>query len=67
MPELKVEVRPIEVDYECDACGKGMMSASGEPDSTSGQIEHHCLICNHQQFFPCRYPRIDYVELNEKI
>ena len=25
MPEIKREVRPIEVNYVCDTCGQGMM------------------------------------------
>jgi len=67
MPEIKQEVRPIEVNYECDACGKGMMSPTGERDPATGTIEHHCLICNHEQSFQRPYPRIDYVEVDEKI
>ena len=66
MPEVKQEVRPIEVNYICDACGKGMMSPVGEMDPTSGDIEHHCMICNHKQTFQWRpYPRIDHVEVEE--
>ena len=66
MPEVKQEVRPIEVNYICDACGKGMMSPVGEMDPTSGDIEHQCLICNHEQTFQWRpYPRIDHVEVEE--
>ena len=67
MPELKQEVRPIEHNYECDACGKGMMSPTGGTDPASGLIEHHCLICNHEQAFARAYPWIDYVGLDEKI
>jgi hypothetical protein len=29
MPEMKREVRTVEVTYLCDACGKGFMSRSG--------------------------------------
>lgn len=67
MPEIKQEVRPIEVDYECDACGKGMMSATSERDPSTGTIGHHCLICNHQQSFQRSYPHIDYVGVDEKV
>jgi hypothetical protein len=64
MPELKQEVRPVQVNYVCDACGKGMMSPRGEMDPVTGDIEHHCLICDHEQAFQWRaYPRIDYVEV----
>jgi DNA-directed RNA polymerase subunit RPC12/RpoP len=67
MPEVKQEVRPIEVNYLCDNCGKGMMSARGEMDPESGDIEHHCVICDHEQTFKWRaYPHIDYVEIEEQ-
>ena len=63
MPEQKQEVKPIQINYVCDACGTGMMSPSSEMDPASGDIEHHCLICDHKQTFQWRpYPRIDYVE-----
>ena len=38
MPEVKREVRPVEVTYICDACGQGMMSRSGEMDPETGDI-----------------------------
>lgn len=67
MPEIKREVRPIEVNYVCDACGKGMMSQSGPMNEETGAIEHSCLICNHKQTFQWRpYPRIDHVGVDEK-
>ncbi len=68
MAEVKREVRPVEVNYLCDACGQGMMAQSGPLDPDTGDIEHKCLICNHQQTFQWRaYPRIDHVGLDEKI
>jgi hypothetical protein len=67
MPEVKQEVRPIEVNYVCDACGQGMMSAVGEMDPVSGNIDHRCMICDHEQVFQWRaYPHIDHVGLGEK-
>jgi DNA-directed RNA polymerase subunit RPC12/RpoP len=57
MPEVKREVRPVEVTYICDACGQGMMSRSGEMDPKSGDVEHRCLICNHQQTSDSAGPR----------
>lgn len=68
MPEMKREVRTVEVTYLCDACGKGFMSRSGEMDPESGDIEHSCLICDHKQVFQWReYPRIDHIGVEEKI
>ncbi len=68
MPELKREVRPIEINYVCDACSKGMMEACGDMDPKTGAIDHRCLICNHQQVFEWRpYPRIEHIGLDEKL
>jgi DNA-directed RNA polymerase subunit RPC12/RpoP len=68
MPEIKREVRPVEVSYLCDACGKGMMSSTGDMDPASGEIQHRCLICDHQQTFKWNaYPRIEHLGLDEKI
>jgi hypothetical protein len=68
MPEVKREVRPIEINYVCDACSQGMMSRSGEMDPVTGEIEHRCLICDHQQTFRwLEYPRIAHIGLDEKI
>jgi uncharacterized cysteine cluster protein YcgN (CxxCxxCC family) len=67
MPEVKREVRPIEVNYLCDACGQGMLSRVGVADPATGEIEHRCLICDHQQTFVGEhYPRIDHVGIDEK-
>lgn len=66
MPEVKREVRPIEVNYVCDACGNGMMAKTGAQVAGSAEIEHRCMICNHtQNFVGVHYPRIDYVGINE--
>jgi hypothetical protein len=68
MPEIKREVRPVEVNYICDDCGQGMMARSGDMDPETGNIEHRCLICDHRQAFQWReYPRIDHIGLDEKI
>jgi DNA-directed RNA polymerase subunit RPC12/RpoP len=68
MPEIKREVRPVEVNYICDACSQGMMSRAGEMDAKTGAIEHRCLICDHRQTFKWReYPRIDHIGLDEQI
>ena len=37
MPEIKREVRPVEVNYVCDACGQGMMTRSGD-------MERHAIV-----------------------
>jgi len=67
MPEVKREVRPIEVNYVCDACGNGMLAKAGEANPQSGEIAHRCMICNHaQSFVGVHYPRIDYIGADEK-
>jgi hypothetical protein len=66
MPELKRQVRPVEVTYVCDGCGQGMMEQCSEMDPKSGDIEHRCLICDHRQTFQWQhYPRIEHVGLDE--
>jgi hypothetical protein len=68
MPEIKREVRPVEVNYVCDACAKGMMAPCGKMDPVTGDIAHHCMICDHQQTFQWHeYPRIDHIGLDEDI
>ncbi|MCB1699407.1 MAG: type II citrate synthase [Pseudomonadales bacterium] len=68
MPEVKREVRPVEVNYVCDACDQGMMSRCGDMDAITGDIAHRCLICNHEQIFQWReYPRIVHIGLDEDI
>ncbi len=68
MPETKREVRPVEVNYICDACGQGMMSRCSEPDTASGDIEHRCLICDNRQTFKWReYPHIEHIGLDENV
>ncbi len=67
MPEVKRVVRPVEVDYLCDACGKGMLEYVSEMDPETGAIEHHCMICDHKQTFNWkRYPRIEHIGEDEE-
>lgn len=66
MPELKREVRTIEVNYVCDKCGHGMMHKSGELNEETGDVPHKCVICSHEQVFQWEnYPRIDYLGMDE--
>ena len=68
MPEIKREVRPVEVNYVCDAGGKGMMARCADMDPGTGAIEHRCLICDHRQTFHWReYPRIVHIGPDESI
>ncbi len=68
MAEIKRLVRPVEVNYLCDACGKGMMTKVGDMDPGTGAIEHRCMICNASQtFYWNSYPRIDHVGEDESI
>ncbi len=68
MPEVKREVKPIEVNYICDSCEKGMMEAVGEMDPETGEWEHRCLICDARQTFKWhRYPRIVHIALDESL
>lgn len=67
MPEIKRKIVPVEVNYLCDKCGKGMMQACAETDD-KGMTEHECMICGARQSFQWqKYPRIDYIGENEAI
>lgn len=66
MPEVKRVVRPIEVNYICDACEQGMMEKIAPMNAETGDIEHKCMICDHHQIFQWKhYPRIEHVGENE--
>jgi hypothetical protein len=66
MPEVKRVVRPVEVNYLCDACSKGMLEHSSDMDPETGAIEHQCMICDHKQTFKWkRYPRIEHIGEDE--
>ena len=67
MPEYKIPVRPIKVEYTCDKCGLGRMvyhpeEATVWPNENGGQQRHICsnTDCNQLQFLPRIYPHIRY-------
>ena len=68
MGEIKRAVKPIEITYVCDKCEHGMMQKSGEMDASTGDIQHKCVICGHEQIFQwVNYPRIDYIDDGEPV
>ncbi len=68
MPEIKREVRPVEVSYLCDGCGQGFMERCSERDPQSGETEHRCLICDHRQHFAGKgYPHVEYLDMDEPL
>lgn len=58
MTELFRKVVPYEFNYLCDACGNGMVRASGEKDG-DGFI-HSCMICSKKVTLPKSYPHIEH-------
>lgn len=60
MAELRREVKPVEINYLCDKCGKGMVIKL-EGDATD-EKNHQCVICGEGYHFNGKgYPRIVYV------
>jgi hypothetical protein len=62
MSETRTEVRPVEIDYVCDACGVGHMRSTGiSLMSSPPQYPHKCDKCGAEQTFTnARYPRVMY-------
>ena len=59
MPELRREVKPIEVNYLCDKCEKGMVIKKSQVDDS--EHNHQCVICGEQYSFSGKgYPRVIY-------
>lgn len=67
MPEIKREVVPLEVNYVCDSCGKGMLEKVSEMNPKTGEIKHQCMICSEEKVFKWKsYPRIEHAGKDEK-
>lgn len=58
MAEKEVEVKTVQVEYQCDECGVGYMLSTGvQRMSLPPQYEHQCSHCNHlQSFRGVQYP-----------
>lgn len=66
MSELKVEVKPVEVDYGCDQCGKGMMRPTGIALlSNPVKYPHKCSICGYEMIFLVKYPSVRFERICE--
>ena len=68
MPEIKRKVQTVEVNYVCDKCEHGMMEKIGTMNPDTGEVDHRCMICGHEQVFKwVSYPRIDYIGEGESL
>lgn len=58
MSEKTWEVRTLEIDYICDACGRGAMRHTDELVllSKPPQYKHECANCGVNQTFDIIYP-----------
>jgi DNA-directed RNA polymerase subunit RPC12/RpoP len=62
MPRTQIPIRPIQVDYECDECSKGVMRQKGNTMFMSDppKIPHACTECGNEVIFTERYPMVRY-------
>jgi hypothetical protein len=61
MPVFQTQVAPVKNDYLCDACGIGIMRATGQVlDTDPPKFPHLCTNCGDRQNFTVSYPFISY-------
>lgn len=61
MPREQKPLRPIQVDYRCDRCGKGYYRPTGmNLMSNPIQFPHACTECGDSRTFIERYPTLRY-------
>ncbi len=60
MPEVRRDVKPVEVNYLCDKCESGMVICTDQ-SSASAKRPHKCVICGEHYEFDKIYPKIVYV------
>ncbi len=66
MPEIKREVKTVEINYVCDECGYGMMRQLAPTNQETGETLHECAICGHKQTFKSvTYPHIAYLDIED--
>lgn len=67
MTERTFDVRPVYVDYLCDACKAGVMMRDGnEAPSLSGKrlgYSHICSNCHDTQEYNISYPLLRWVPI----
>jgi hypothetical protein len=61
MSESRAFVRPVRVEYRCDACGNAPMEFTGQVLTTAPPLyRHKCGACGRYANLSAQYPRIDY-------
>lgn len=60
--ETEKLVRTIQVNYDCDKCGRGNMKSTGmgSINNLYSQFYHKCDICGAEEKFNKIYPYIKY-------
>jgi hypothetical protein len=62
MPREQTPVRPVQIDYRCDACGEGYYRPTGIMLTSSPlQFPHICNKCGDTKTFIEKYPTLRYV------
>jgi DNA-directed RNA polymerase subunit RPC12/RpoP len=66
MPREQQPLRPIKVDYRCDACGKGYYRPTrGLLLTAPPKFPHECTECGDKQTFLESYPTVRYAREGE--
>ena len=62
MPEERIEVTVLRVDYSCDSCGNKMLPTGMTLPVAPVRYVHECRGCELQMDSVKRYPVIEYQE-----
>lgn len=66
MAETFTPVLPVQVDYICDACGKGSLKPTGEVKTSNPPwYVHQCKSCLQYSSHRNQYPYIKYEAVND--
>jgi len=63
--EIKTEMSTIQVDMQCDECGKGNMRPTGRVFLTHpAQFQHQCDACHVWGTYQHQYPYIKHAPID---
>jgi len=65
--ERRTKVQPVEINYQCDVCGKGdLMEIGSVRVGQAVEYMHKCKACGTEHnFIGKRYPRIEFVSIKD--
>ena len=69
MSEEKRDIRPVSINWKCNACNKGDMivNRSKKPRENNPKFPHICQACGRQQYLDKQYPYIGFEPILIKI